>query len=212
MKELPESTFSITALCRDTGDLGVAISTAVPAVGGRCPHVKLGVGAVATQGSTNVMLGVDGLRLMGLGLSPERALRALLEEDEGRELRQLGAVDAQGRCFAYTGSECFGWAGHMVGEGFTLQGNMLVGEDTIGAMAESFRSSEGELSGRLLSALEAGQGAGGDRRGRVSAALLVASKDPKRHHDIRVDDHPDPVAELRRIYDRVVEMVREEKR
>jgi uncharacterized Ntn-hydrolase superfamily protein len=181
----------------------VAISTAVPAVGGRCPHVRLGVGAIATQSYTNVMLGVNGLKLLELGMAPERALGALLEEDEGRDVRQVGAVDALGRCFGYTGSKCVEWAGHVVGDGFVTAGNMLVGRETIDAMAESFRRSQGELSGRLLEALEAGQRAGGDKRGRLSAALIVASKQPKRYHDLRVDDHGDPVKELRRIYERV---------
>lgn len=181
----------------------MAISTAVPAVGGRCPHVRLGVGAIATQSYTNVMLGVNGLKLLELGLSPERALGALLEEDEGRDVRQVGAVDALGRCFGYTGSKCVEWAGHIVGEGFVAAGNMLLGKETIDAMAEFFRRSQGELSGRLLEALEAGQRAGGDKRGRESAALIVASKQPNRYHDLRVDDHDDPVKELRRIYERV---------
>lgn len=212
MEEVLDTTFSITARCPATGDLGVAISTAVPAVGQRCPHVKLGVGAIATQSYTNVMLGINGLKLLELGLTPEHALGALLDEDEGRDLRQVAAVDAQGRCFGYTGSKCVEWAGHIVGEGFVAAGNMLVGPETIQAMAESFRNSEGELSGRLLAALETGQRAGGDKRGRLSAALLVASREPKRYHDLRVDDHPDPVAELRRIYNKVLAMVRERER
>ena len=209
MKGIPDTTFSITARCPATGDLGVAISTAVPAGGQRCPHVKLGVGTIATQSYTNVMLGINGLRLLELGLTPERALSALLEEDEGRELRQVAAIDALGRCFGYTGSKCVEWAGHIVGEEFVVAGNMLVGPETIEAMARVFRGSEGELSERLLVALEAGQGAGGDKRGRVSASLLVASREPKRYHDLRVDDHSDPVAELRRIYDKVAAMVRD---
>lgn len=209
MEGVPDTTFSITARCPSTGDLGVAISTAIPAVGQRCPHVKLGVGAIATQGHTNVMLGINGLRRLELGLTPEHALGVLLEEDKGRDLRQVAAVDALGRCFGYTGSRCVGWAGHIVGEGFVAAGNMLVGPETVKVMAGSFRGSEGELSERLLIALEAGQRAGGDRRGRVSAALLVVSREPKRYHDLRVDDHPDPVAELRRIHDKVVAMVRD---
>ena len=212
MKGIPDTTFSITARCPATGDLGVAISTAVPAVGQRCPHVKLGVGAIATQSYTNVMLGINGLKLLKLGLTSERALSTLLEEDEGRDLRQVAAVDSRGRCFGYTGSKCVEWAGHIVGEGLVAAGNMLVGRETIEAMAGAFRGSKGDLSERLLVALEAGQVAGGDKRGRVSAALLVASREPKRYHDLRVDDHPDPVAELRRIYDKVAAMVRERER
>jgi len=209
MEGVLDATFSITARCPTTGGLGVAISTAVPAVGQRCPHVNVDVGAIATQSYTNEMLGINGLKLLELGLTPEHALGILLDEDEGRDLRQVAAVDAMGRCFGYTGSKCVEWAGHIVGEGFVAAGNMLVGTETLEAMAESFRRLEGELSERLLSALEAGQRAGGDKRGRVSAALLVASREPKRYHDLRVDDHPDPVVELKRIYDKVVARVRE---
>jgi len=203
-----DSTFSITARCPQSGDLGVAISTAVPGVGNRCPHVKLGVGAIATQSFTNVTLGIKGLKLLELGLTPEHAMGVLLDEDEGRELRQVAVVDNKGRCFAFTGSRCIGWAGHIIGESFIVAGNMLVGEETIQAMAESFRSSSGELSERLLRALEAGQSAGGDKRGRRSAALLVASQSPKLYHDLRVDEDADPVAELRRVYEVAVEYVR----
>ncbi len=203
MESVFDTTFSITARCPTTGDLGVAISTAVPAVGQRCPHVKMNVGAIATQSHTNIMLGIKGLKLLELGLTPEHALSVLLEEDEDRDLRQVAAVDALGRCFGYTGSKCLSWAGHIVGEGFVAAGNMIVGPRTLESMVESFRNSEGELSMRLLMALEAGQRAGGDRRGRVSAALLVASGECRRYHDLRVDDHPNPVVELRRIYDKV---------
>ena len=212
MKGFLDTTFSITARCPSTSDLGIAISTAVPAVGQRCPHVKFDVGAIATQSYTNVMLGINGLKLLDLGLTPEHALGILLKEDEGRDLRQVAAVDALGHCFGYTGSNCVEWARHIVGEGFVAAGNMLLGPETLDAMAESFKSSEGELSERLLTTLEAGQRAGGDKRGRLSAALLVASSEPRRYHDLRVDDHPDPVAELRRIYDKVVAMVRERER
>lgn len=193
-------TFSITARCSTTGDLGIAISTAVPAVGRRCPFVKYGVGAIATQSFTNVRLGETGLKLLELGLTPEHAIEILLEEDEGRELRQAAAVDAQGRVFAYTGSKCVEWAGHVVGEDFAVAGNMLVGSQVVQEMKGSFESSSGELSERLLQALEAGQAAGGDKRGRQSAALLVGSKEDRLYYNLRVDDHPDPVAELRRIY------------
>jgi len=193
-------TFSITARCSTTGDLGIAISTAVPAVGRRCPFVKYGVGAIATQSFTNVRLGETGLKLLELGLTPEHAIEILLEEDEGRELRQAAAVDAQGRVFAYTGSKCVEWAGHVVGEDFAVAGNMLVGSQVVQEMKGSFESSSGELSERLLQALEAGQAAGGDKRGRQSAALLVGLKEDRLYYNLRVDDHPDPVAELRRIY------------
>jgi len=194
-------TFSITARCPDTGDLGIAISTAVPAVGNRCIYAKADVGAVATQSFTNIMLGINGIKLLELGLSPDNAITSLLEEDNNREQRQIGAIDSLGRTFAWTGKKCIDWAGHMIGSDHVVAGNMLVSKDTIIAMSESFQSISGELSNRVLTALEAGQNAGGDKRGRVSAALLVVSKKGKRYHNLRVDEHSDPVNELRRIYD-----------
>lgn len=193
-------TFSVTARCPNTGDLGIAISTAVPAVGNRCIYVKVDVGAIATQSFTNIMLGINGIKLLELGLSPDNAITSLLEEDENKEQRQVGAIDSLGQVFAWTGTKCIDWAGHLVGSDHVVAGNMLVSKDTIMAMSESFQSTSGELSNRLLTALEAGQNAGGDKRGRVSAALLVASKQAKRYHNLRVDAHSDPVNELRRIY------------
>ena len=193
-------TFSITARCPDTGDLGVAISTAVPAVGNRCVYVKVNVGAIATQSFTNVMLGVNGIKLLELGLSPENAITSLLEEDENKEQRQVGTIDYLGQTFAWTGTRCVEWAGHIVGSDHVVAGNMLLNKDTIVAMSESFQSTKGELSDRLLTALESGQEAGGDKRGRLSAALLVASKKVKNYHNLRVDMHNNPVTELRRIY------------
>lgn len=174
-------------------------------MGRRCPFVKHGVGAIATQSYTNTRLGETGLKLLELGLTPEHAIKILLEEDEGRELRQAAAVDAQGRAFAYTGSKCVEWAGHVVGEEFAVAGNMLVGPQVVQEMKRAFETSSGELSERLLLALEAGQAAGGDKRGRQSAALLVGSKEDRLYHNLRVDDHPDPVVELRRIYGVAVE-------
>ena len=205
-------TFSIIARDPESGLLGVAVSTAVPAVGAMVPHVKPGVGAIATQSHTNVRLGIDGLRLLEQGLSPEAALTQLLAEDEGAALRQAAAIDAQGRVFAYTGADCVAWCGHRTGENYSVQGNMLVGKETIDAMAETFESARGHLSSRLLKALEAGQAAGGDNRGRESAALLVAPfmNDTLSKIDLRVDFHDDPVAELRRIFDTIRERYRAE--
>jgi uncharacterized Ntn-hydrolase superfamily protein len=193
-------TFSVTARCPNTEDLGIAISTAVPAVGNRCIYVKVDVGAIATQSFTNIMLGINGIKLLELGLSPDNAITSLLEEDENKEQRQVGAINSLGRAFAWTGTKCIDWAGHLVGSDHVVAGNMLISKDTIIAMSESIQSTSGELSNRLLTALEAGQNAGGDKRGRVSAALLVASKQAKRYHNLRVDAHSDPVNELRRIY------------
>ena len=197
-------TFSIIARDPESGIFGVAVSTAVPCTGAIVPHVKAGVGAIATQSYANVRLGIDGLRLLELGLSPEAALMSLLAEDEQAGLRQCAGIDSRGRVFAYSGDQCVDWYGHRLGENYSVQGNMLVGKETIDAMAESFERSSGHLAVRLLEALEAGQAAGGDKRGRESAALLVAPPpggDPWSNIDLRVDMHPEPVAELRRIFD-----------
>ena len=206
-------TFSIVARDPERGLFGVAVSTAVPCVGALCPHVKAGVGAIVTQSYTNVRLGVDGLRLLELGLSPEAALTALLEEDSQASQRQAAGIDSQGRVFAYSGDGCVDWYGHRSGESYSVQGNMLVGKETIDAMAQAFERSTGHLAARLLEALEAGQAAGGDKRGRESAALVVApfGPDPWSRIDIRVDVHPDPVAELRRISDLLAERYRRQR-
>ncbi len=204
-------TFSIVARDPEGGLFGVAVSTAVPCVGSRVPHVKPGVGAIATQSDTNVRLGIDGLVLIERGLSPEAALTSLLGEDEQAALRQVGGIDARDRVFAFTGKECVDWCGHRLGEHYSVQGNMLVGQATIDAMAEAFEAAKGHLSSRLLKALEAGQAAGGDKRGRESAALLVAPfLDEWSKIDIRVDYHEDPVAELRRIFNLLRERYREQ--
>ncbi len=202
-------TFSIIARDPDSGMFGVAVSTAIPCVGAMVPHVKPGVGAIATQSHTNVRLGIDGLQLLERGISPEDALTSLLAKDEQAALRQCAGIDAQGRVFAYSGDQCVDWFGHRSGKNFSVQGNMLVGEETIAAMAEAFESARGHLSSRLLRALEAGQAAGGDKRGRESAALLVAPfLEENGKIDIRVDLHDDPVAELRRIFNLMRERYR----
>jgi uncharacterized Ntn-hydrolase superfamily protein len=197
-------TFSIVARDPERGLFGVAVSTAVPCVGAAVPHVKTGVGAIATQASTNVRLGIDGLRLLELGLSPEAALTSLLAEDAQADVRQAAGIDTQGRVFAYSGAGCVGWYGHRSGENYSVQGNMLVGKETVDAMAEAFERATGHLAMRLLEALEAGQAAGGDKRGRESAALLVPAPGGAERWegvDLRVDEHADPVVELRRIFD-----------
>jgi uncharacterized Ntn-hydrolase superfamily protein len=204
-------TFSIIARDPADGTFGVAVSTAVPCTGAYVPHVRASVGAIATQSHVNVRLGIDGLRLLELGLSPEAALTSLLAEDEHAALRQAAGIDARGRVFAYSGAECVDWYGHRTGGHYSVQGNMLVGQETIDAMAEAFERSRGHLSERLLRALEAGQAAGGDKRGRESAALLVAPfrGDELTKLDLRVDYHPDPVAELRRMFDALGERYRQ---
>lgn len=195
-------TFSIVARDPHTGDVGVAVATARPAVGSLVPWVSL-QGAIATQARTNTDLGRQGLALLAAGVAIDTALPALLAGDPDRDIRQIHGVDAD-RAYAHTGARCVAWCGHRTGSGFSVAGNMLAGPQVLDAMVEAFTGSQAELSERLLVALEAGQAAGGDKRGKQSAALLVASRTPEGYHNLRVDDHTDPVAELRRVYDVVV--------
>lgn len=199
------ATFSIVAFDPSTGDLGVAVTSKFPAVGNGVPWAKAGVGAVATQAAANLAFGEDGLALMSRGLSAEQALKKVTDADTGREERQAGMVDAKGDAATFTGKNCFSWAGGKTGKHYAAQGNILTGPETVEAMARAYEASTGELPDRLVTALEAGQAAGGDRRGRESAALLVVRKGAgyggkgDRWVDLRVDDHPDPVKELRRL-------------
>lgn len=196
------NTFSIAARCARTGMLGVAVSTAVPGVGGLCPFVKPGVGAVATQSWVNPYLGIDALGLLAEGLGAQATLDKLIGADPGRDVRQLGIVDAQGASAAWSGPQCTPWFGHVTGPDFSAQGNMLVGERAISAMAEAFgRTAALDLPERLIVALEAGQAAGGDKRGRQSAALLVHHTEEYPYCSLRVDEHAHPVAELRRVFE-----------
>ena len=201
-------TFSIVARDIETGMFGVAVSTAVPCVGALCPHVRRGVGAIATQSYVNVSLGTEGLALLEKGLSPEAALTAMLTEDSDASRRQWGGVDARGRVFAYSGDNCVDWFGHwpVPEKQYSVQGNMLVGPEVIEAMARAYEMASGEaLPERLMRAVEAGQEAGGDKRGRVSAALITTAAEGQVYGiNVRVDEHAQPVAELRRIFDIVV--------
>jgi len=199
------ATFSIVAHDPENGDLGVAVQSKFLAVGAVVPWARTGVGAVATQSYANTTYGPEGLRLMAGGLSAQEALAKLVEADEERDRRQAGMVNAKGNAAAYTGEGCFEWAGHIVGEGFACQGNILVSEETVQAMGRAFEGSHGELADRLVAALEAGQEAGGDSRGQQSAALLVVREKGgysgfnDRYLDLRVDDHPTPIQELKRL-------------
>jgi uncharacterized Ntn-hydrolase superfamily protein len=207
-------TFSIIARDPASAAFGVAVSTAVPCVGAIVPHAKSGVGAVATQSYANIELGRQGIVLIEQGLSPRAALEGLLAEDPGAATRQVAGIDAAGRTFAFSGAECIDWYGSREGQDYSVQGNMLAGAQVVDAMAQAYEAAAGKWLGtRLMAALEAGQAAGGDKRGRVSAALLVtpmdATQEPppiefdsRRYEmNLRVDEHPDPVAELRRIFD-----------
>ncbi len=198
------STFSIVSRCPETFSLGVCVATAVPAVGSVVPHVESGVGAIATQAYTNVLYGIKGLKLLKMGFSPQTALESMLKEDSEREQRQVIIIDKDGITAAFTGRETTDLKGHLVGENYVVAGNMLVGSEVIEAMARTFKGSKGELSERLMKTLESGQRAGGDKRGKKSAALLVMNQQEIRTRpflDLRVDEHPEPVKELRRIYE-----------
>jgi uncharacterized Ntn-hydrolase superfamily protein len=199
---LEVNTFSVSARCSRTGMLGVAVSTAVPGVGGICPFVEPGVGAISTQSWVNPYLGIDGLKLLRNGAAAEEALRRLLQDDPGRDVRQVGIVDNQGRSASWSGPACTSWFGHLTGPDYAIQGNMLVGEATIAAMAKAFTESEAlSLPERLVAVLEAGQRAGGDKRGRQSAALLVYKTEGYPYLSLRVDENAYPVAELRRVFE-----------
>lgn len=196
------NTFSITARCRRTGELGVAVSTNVPAVGMLCAFVRSNVGAIATQSFLNPYLGLWGLEHLAEGHSAQETLAYLKGRDAGIEYRQLGIVDAHGGSAAFTGASCDTWNGDLTGPGYAVAGNMLVGAETLAAMQASFEADdERPLVERLLAALSAGQEAGGDKRGRQSAAVKVYSTEDYPALDLRVDEHPDPVAELQRVYD-----------
>jgi uncharacterized Ntn-hydrolase superfamily protein len=196
------NTFSIAAHCERSGMLGVAVSTAVPAVGGICPFIAPKCGAVSTQSWVNPYLGIDGIALMTKGMSAQAALDKLIADDPGRDVRQVGIVDKTGKSAAHTGQNCVPWAGHLTGMNFAVQGNMLAGSSTVEAMAAAFeRAKELELPERLIVVLEAGQTAGGDKRGRQSAAVKVYWKEDFPYLDLRVDEHRHPVAELRRVFE-----------
>jgi uncharacterized Ntn-hydrolase superfamily protein len=196
------ATFSIVGRCERTGQLGVAVSTADVAAARLVTWARAGVGAVATQSWPSLYLAIDALRHMANGASAADSLAGVLADDPGRDVRQLGVVDALGGSAAFSGSDCTDWYGEITGRGFATQGNMLIRGETISAMADSFQSTVGmELAERLMRALEAGQAAGGDKRGRQCAALLVVDREEFPFWDLRVDEHPQPVAELRRIYE-----------
>lgn len=201
------ATFSIVARDPSNGDLGVAVQSKFPNVRVAVPYAKAGVGAVATQSFSNSDFGTKGLRLLELGASPQEVLTIIGRDDKDLQDRQVGIVDAAGRSATFTGKKCFDWAGGRTGENYAIQGNILVSEATVAAMEKAFSTTRGPLAERLLAAIKAGAEAGGDRRGRQSAALLVvrpgASYDGKTdaYVDISVYDARDPIAEIFRLYE-----------
>ncbi len=196
------STFSIAACDLESQAWGVAVASKFPAVGAAVPWVRAGAGAVATQSYANTSFGPRGLDMMASGLSAEETLARLLADDPDRELRQVGLVDVNGNAATFTGSQCYDWAGGVTGPGYAIQGNILVGEQVVQAMEKAFLATKGPLPQRLFAALLAGDQAGGDRRGRQSAAIYVARPQGgyggfnDRWIDYRVDDHENPVPEL----------------
>jgi uncharacterized Ntn-hydrolase superfamily protein len=196
------NTFSIVARCDRTGEFGVAVASAVPAVGSICPFVRAGVGAVSTQSWVNPYLAVRILDAMQAGSDAQQALNEALAGDDEANLRQVGVVDASGGSASWTGADCTQWHGEVKGRNFAAQGNMLTGGQVLSAMAETFQKTIGEpLEDRLMACLEAAQAAGGDKRGRQSAALVVIGGEAYAKLDVRVDEDPDPIPRLRRTFD-----------
>jgi uncharacterized Ntn-hydrolase superfamily protein len=200
------ATYSIVAVDLDAEQWGVAVQSKFLSVGSVVPWAEPHVGAVATQAYANPRYGPNGLELLREGMSAQQVVERLTGEDEGRDHRQLGVVDAKGNAATYTGKECMDWAGGRTGNGYAAQGNILVSGETVDAMAESFEGSSGPLAVRLIDALAAAQAAGGDSRGQQSSALLVVQTDggyagmSDTVVELRVEDHELPIEELRRIY------------
>ena len=199
------NTFSIVACDLEENAWGVAVASKFLAAGSVVSWAKASVGAIATQALAKVGFGPDGLNLLGDGRTATDTLEIILSKDPGKEDRQVAIVDSCGRVAVHTGKKCFGWSGHKVGEGFSCQGNMLTGPETLQAMATSYQSAPGELADRLVSALQSGDNAGGDKRGKQSAAVLVVRPqggyggDTDRYLDLRVDDDPEPVTRLKHL-------------
>jgi uncharacterized Ntn-hydrolase superfamily protein len=193
-------TWSIIARDSASGQIGIAVATKFFAVGALVPHIAAGIGAVATQALVNPYYGIDGVRMLREGKSPEAIAAALLASDDGRESRQLHIMDAQGRIAAHTGKDCVDWCGHVRGDGFSIAGNMLAGAAVLDDTANAYAANQSlPFAQRLLAAMRAGEAAGGDKRGKQSAALLIHDTEEWPALDLRVDDHADPLAELERL-------------
>ena len=199
------NTFSIVAYDPETNEWGIAVASKYLAVGSAVSWAKAGVGAVATQSSVNVLLGNAALELMAKGKSAKETLDELMKEDAGRDIRQVGVIDKNGMIANYTGSKCNPWAGAKAGKNYSCQGNLLAGPEVLDSMAKGFEETKGSLGFRVLFSLAAGEKAGGDKRGKQSAALLVVKPNGgpnslgDRWLDFRVDDHPNPIDELYRV-------------
>lgn len=193
-------TWSILARDPATGALGAAVASRFFAVGALCIHVEGGVAALATQALVNPLYSVGAMPRLRASEAPEAVVASLVRADPGRSQRQFHILDATGRVAQHTGTDCVTWAGHVRGQDVSVAGNMLAGPQTVERTLEAFLASSGSLAERLIAALQAGEAAGGDKRGRQSAGLRVCTRDPYPDLDIRADDHPDPLAELRRLY------------
>ena len=191
----------------ETDEVGIAVQSKIVCIGSLVTWARAGAGAIATQSYANVQYGPAGLSLLATGIDPETVINRLTQDDPLRALRQVGIVDAQGRVATFTGDNCLEWAGGKTGHNYCVQGNILTGPNVVDDLANAVEAAEGELALRLLSALDAGQAAGGVQRGRQSAALYIARDGwgyaglNDRYRDLRVDDHPNPIRELRRIYE-----------
>jgi uncharacterized Ntn-hydrolase superfamily protein len=193
-------TWSIIARDPLTGQIGIAVATKFFAVGARVPHIAPRIGGVATQALVNLYYGIDGVRLLREGKTPGDVIATLIAADDGRESRQLHIMDVGGRIAAHTGRECVDWCGHLEGAGFSIAGNMLTGAQVLDDTADAFVANEKlPFAQRLIAAMKAGEAAGGDKRGKQSAALLIHGEEEWSDLDLRVDDHIDPLTELARL-------------
>jgi len=193
-------TWSIIARDNATGQFGIAVATRFFAVGARVPHIAAGVGGIATQALVNPYYGIDGVRLLREGRQPRDIVEMLIAADAGRQSRQLHIMDAGGRIASHTGSDCVDWCGHIEGNGFSIAGNMLAGARVLDDTAAAYMANEAlPFARRLIAAMRSGEAAGGDKRGKQSAALLIYGNEEWSDLDLRVDDHADPLAELERL-------------
>jgi uncharacterized Ntn-hydrolase superfamily protein len=193
-------TWSIIARDSVTGQIGIAVATKFFAVGARVPHIAAGIGGIATQALVNPYFGIDGVKLLREGNSPHDIVKTLIAADQGRDSRQLHIMDASGRIASHTGGECVDWCGHIERDGFSIAGNMLAGAAVLDDTAKAYLANARlPFAQRLIAAMRAGEAAGGDKRGKQSAALLIHGNEDWSDLDLRVDDHTDPLAELERL-------------